>query len=269
MPPDASPSPPLPGATGGSPQTPATRQPFATLHAEDRLIVALDFPSATHALELVESLDGSCKWFKVGLELFLAAGHGMVEELARRGHSIFLDLKLHDIPNTVASAVRTLSSSGVSLLTIHASGGPAMIAAAVGAAATSPGAPRLLGVTVLTSMDQQQLAAIGIPGSAAVQVLRLSQVAKASGLTGLVCSPEEVRLLRGELSSDWLLVTPGIRPAGTSLDDQKRIATPLSAIADGASMLVVGRPITRAADPAAAARAILAEIRSATPASQS
>lgn len=235
------------------------------MRPEDRLIVALDFPSATQALELVEHLDGSCKWFKVGLELFLAAGHGMLDELARRGHSIFLDLKLHDIPNTVAAAVRTLSSSGVSLLTLHTSGGPEMIAAAAEAAATSPGAPRLLGVTVLTSMDQQQLAAIGIQGSAAVQVLRLSQIAKASGLTGLVCSPEEVRLLRRELPPDWLLVTPGIRLAGAALDDQKRIATPFSAIAGGASMLVVGRPITRAADPAAAARTILAEIGSVAP----
>lgn len=231
--------------------------------ARDRLIVALDLPSAHSALRLVDQLEGTCEWFKVGLELYLADGKTVLEELARRGHSIFLDLKLHDIPNTVASAVRTLSASGVSLLTVHAAGGPSMLAAAVEAAGAQPHPPRLLAVTVLTSFDQQQLNAVGISASASEQVLRLALMAQASGITGLICSPAEVALLRREpamSATDFLLVTPGIRPAGTASNDQKRIATPATAIASGASMLVVGRPITQAADPANAATAILDEI---------
>ena len=232
--------------------------------ANERLIVALDLPTRNRAMHMVDRLEGTCRWFKVGLELYCADGKAVVEELVRRGHSVFLDLKLHDIPNTVASAVRTLSSSGVSLLTLHASGGPAMMAAAAESAAAQPGAPRLLAVTVLTSFDERQLAAIGVAASPAVQVLRLSQIAKANGMTGLVCSPSEVLMLRRGLRQDCLLVTPGIRPAGAGLDDQKRVATPAAAIAAGASMLVVGRPITQAANPAAAAVAILAEIEAAS-----
>ncbi len=231
--------------------------------ARERLIVALDLPDADSALRMVDQLEGTCGWFKVGLELYLADGKLVLKELARRGHSIFLDLKLHDIPNTVAAAVRTLSSTGVSLLTLHASGGPAMMAAAAEAAA-QPGAPRLLAVTVLTSFDESQLNAVGVHSSPAVQVLRLSQIAKASGINGIVCSPAEVFLVRREVREDCLLVTPGIRPAGSAINDQKRIATPAAAIAAGVNMLVVGRPITRAANPAAAAAAILAEIESAS-----
>jgi len=229
----------------------------------DRLIVALDFPSAASALDLVDRLEGRCQWFKVGLELYLAAGGDIVRLLRGRGFDVFLDLKLHDIPNTVAGAVRSISPLGASLLTIHAAGGAAMLNAAAEAAATAPGAPRLLAVTVLTSMDAAQLAGIGIASSPAEQVLRLARLAHSAGIDGLVCSPEEVPELRRELANP-LLVVPGIRPAGTAAGDQRRIATPASAIADGASMLVVGRPITQAADPAGAVEAILAEIASAT-----
>jgi orotidine-5'-phosphate decarboxylase len=225
----------------------------------ERLIVALDFPSAAAALHLVDSLEGRCQWFKVGLELYLAAGAEIVRLLRNRGFDIFLDLKLHDIPNTVASAVHSVSSLGASLLTVHAAGGPAMLEAAA-QAATSPDAPRLLAVTVLTSMDAAQLGAIGVATSPAEQVLRLARLAESSGIDGLVCSSAELSMLRRELGASPLLVVPGIRPVGAAIADQRRIATPATAIADGASMLVVGRPITQSPNPAAAFEAILAEI---------
>jgi len=228
--------------------------------ARDRLIVALDFPTADLALRQVDQLEDRCLWFKVGLELYLAAGRAIVTSLRERGFNVFLDLKLHDIPNTVASAVRSVSSLGASLLTIHAAGGSAMLAAAAEAAASTPNAPRLLAVTVLTSMDAAQLQGVGVPDAPAAQVLRLAKLAASAGIDGLVCSPEEIRQIRAELRGDPLLVVPGIRPAGADAADQRRIATPSIAIAAGAAMLVVGRPITQAADPARAATAILAEI---------
>ena len=226
---------------------------------KDRLAVALDLPNEREALNLVDRLGDTCQWFKVGMELYYAAGNSIVKKLRDRGFNIFLDLKLHDIPNTVAGAVRSATEAGASLLTIHASGGQAMMTAAA-EAARAPGSPRLLAVTVLTSMDASELAGIGITVSPADQVLRLARLAQASGIDGMVCSPEEVALLRKETGPDTLLVVPGIRPAGAAIGDQKRIATPSKAIRDGASLLVVGRPITRAADPAAAAQAILEEI---------
>jgi orotidine-5'-phosphate decarboxylase len=226
---------------------------------KDRLAVALDLPSEREAMNLVDRLGNTCQWFKVGMELYYAAGNSIVKKLRDRGFNIFLDLKLHDIPNTVAGAVRSTTEAGASLLTIHAVGGRAMMTAAA-EAASAPGSPRLLAVTVLTSMDASELAGIGITASPADQVLRLAKLAQASGIDGMVCSPEEVAMLRKQTGPDTLLVTPGIRPAGTEVGDQKRIATPAQAIAHGASMLVVGRPITRAADPAAAAKAILEEI---------
>ena len=229
----------------------------------DRLIIALDVPSAAQARELAAQLRGTCRWVKVGLELYLAAGTAMVEELTAQGFSVFLDLKFHDIPNTIAGAVRSAASMGASLLTIHAAGGPAMLRAAVEAAAATKYAPQLLAVTVLTSMDQAQLAAIGIDCTAADQVLRLARMAIDSEIRGLVCSPEEVRLLRQNLGTEPRLVVPGIRPAGAAVGDQKRIATPADAIRAGASQLVVGRPITQAANPVEAAQAILDEIASA------
>ncbi len=193
------------------------------------------------------------------MELYYAAGNAFVEALLNRGFQVFLDLKLHDIPNTVAGAVRSATQAGASLLTIHAGGGPAMMAAATKAAA-APGAPRLLAVTVLTSMDVHELAAVGITSSPAEQVLRLARLAQQAGINGMVCSAEEVGILRAELGKEILLVIPGIRPIGSDIGDQKRIATPTIAIERGASMLVVGRPITRAADPAEAAQSILKEI---------
>jgi orotidine-5'-phosphate decarboxylase len=236
---------------------------IAVLPAE-RLIVALDFPDARAAFALVDQLEGAARWFKIGLELYLAEGNSMVAELQRRGFSIFLDLKLHDIPNTVAGAVRSAARLGVDMLTIHAAGGPAMLAAAAEAAGESEAAPALLGVTVLTSMDGAQLAATGVSGSAAEQVERLATMAWGYGVQGFVCSPVEVAGLRSSLGSQPLLVIPGIRPEGAAIGDQRRVATPGAAIAAGASYLVVGRPITRATEPGGAARAILAEMQAAT-----
>lgn len=228
--------------------------------ASERLIVALDFGSATPALSLARELKGVCRWVKVGLELYLAAGTKVVDELRGLGFSVFLDLKFHDIPNTVAGAVRSAANSGASMLTLHASGGPSMVRAAVEAAAGAEFPPRLLAVTVLTSMDAEEMAAVGVACSPAEQVLRLGRMAMACGVSGLVCSPQEVGLLRGELGDGPLLVAPGIRPAESAAHDQKRLATPGAAIADGASYLVVGRPITQAKDPVRAAMQILLEM---------
>jgi orotidine-5'-phosphate decarboxylase len=227
--------------------------------SKDRLAVALDIADEHEAMKLVDRLGQTCQWFKVGMELYYATGNSIVHQLRDRGFDVFLDLKLHDIPNTVAGAVRSATRAGASLLTIHASGGTATMSAAA-EAASAPGSPRLLAVTVLTSMDASELAGIGMTASPAEQVLRLARLAQASGIDGMVCSPEEVAALRKETGPDTLLVIPGIRPTGSAMGDQKRIATPAEAIAHGASMLVVGRPITRATDPAQAAQAILQEI---------
>lgn len=227
--------------------------------AAERLIVALDVSSRREALELVERLDGTCRWFKVGMELYYAAGREMVEELVGRGYRVFLDLKLHDIPATVAGAVRSVGQSGASLLTVHASGGRSMMQAALEAAMSLPGGPRLLAVTVLTSMDHADLNDVGV-GPAGEQVGRLALLAASAGIDGVVCSAQEVASLRGMLGASATLVIPGIRPEGAEVGDQRRIATPRSAVSSGATMLVVGRPITRAADPAAAAAAVLKEM---------
>lgn len=230
--------------------------------AREKLIVALDFRAAAPALEFVDQLEHTCTWFKVGLELYLAAGNAVIEALGTRGYSVFLDLKLHDIPNTVAGAVRSASTSGASLLTLHALGGPVMLEAAANEAQKLQNPPKLLAVTLLTSMDDAQMQAIGLHLPASDQVLKLARMARAAGVDGLVASPLEVAALRAELGAEPLLVIPGIRSAADAADDQKRTASPAEAIASGASMLVVGRPITRAADPAAAARAILHQIAS-------
>ena len=230
--------------------------------AREHLAVALDVPDTRRALDLVDRLGDACTWLKVGMELYYAAGNSLVEALRARGYRIFLDLKLHDIPNTVAGAVRSVAGTGAELLTVHASGGPAMLQAAA-KAAEAPASPRLLAVTVLTSMDAQELNAAGVSGLPADQVLRLALLAKSSGIDGMVCSPQEVAAVRAATGPETLLVIPGIRPPGFAADDQRRVATAAETIARGASMLVVGRPITRATDPAAAARAILDEIASA------
>jgi orotidine-5'-phosphate decarboxylase len=228
--------------------------------ARSRLIVALDVSTAEAALTLAARLEGQCKWFKVGLELYIAAGPAIVEKLVNRGHSVFLDLKLHDIPNTVSSAVRSTASLGAHMLTIHAAGGPAMLSAAREAAAEMNHPPQLLAVTVLTSMDQPQVAAIGLPRSPQEQVTLLARMGLDAGIHGFVCSPQEVAALRTLAGPAGILVTPGIRPAGADQGDQKRIATPAQALREGASYLVVGRPITQAHDPAKAAEAIVKEI---------
>lgn len=232
------------------------------LSPKDRLAVALDVPDASTAFGMVDRLEGTCRWLKIGMELYYAAGNSLVEALRGRGFSIFLDLKLHDIPNTVAGAVRSATGAGAELLTVHASGGGAMLQAAA-EAAQAPGSPRLIAVTVLTSMDAAELASVGVSASPAEQALRLAHLAKRSGIGGMVCSAEEVNSLRHEIGPEALLVIPGIRPAGTSKGDQRRIASPYEAISRGASMLVVGRPITQASNPADAARAVLAEIAAA------
>ena len=233
---------------------------------EDRLIVALDFPSSDAAMDLVDRLQGACRWFKVGMELYYATGNQILDRLRERGFEVFLDLKLHDIPNTVAGAVRAVAGTGASLLTVHAGGGERMMRTAA-QAADRPGAPRLLAVTVLTSMDAAELRAVGVADAEGVvetQVLRLARLARAAGIHGLVCSAEEVAAVREAMGPEALLVVPGIRPAGTgSSDDQSRVASAAQAIARGASKLVVGRPITQAPDPARAAAGILAEIRNA------
>jgi orotidine-5'-phosphate decarboxylase len=237
---------------------PSTLSPLE--QAKQHLIVALDVPGEVAGLELASRLEDQCQWFKVGLELYIAAGPAIVEKLVARGHSVFLDLKLHDIPNTVAAAVRSAASLGASLLTVHAAGGPAMLQAAQEAAAGLATAPQLLAVTVLTSMDQGQLAAIGVSAATAEQVTLLAKMGLAAGIRGFVCSPQEVAAMRALTGPDGVLVTPGIRPAGAAKGDQQRVATPTYALEQGASYLVVGRPITQAADPALAAEAILFEI---------
>lgn len=230
----------------------------------DSVIVALDFPSAASAFAFTDRLEGRCRWVKVGLELYLAAGPSIIKSMRDRGLEVFLDLKLHDIPNTVAGAVTSLSRSGASLLTIHALGGPAMLAEAQKAAARFPAGPSLLAVTVLTSMDSSQLATIGIPATPAEAVVHLATLAQAAGVPGIVCSPEEVALIRSVLGPTPLLVVPGIRPAGSEVGDQRRTATPAQAIAAGASMLVIGRPITRSSDPLGAFESILNEVAAVT-----
>jgi orotidine-5'-phosphate decarboxylase len=229
-------------------------------NAKQRLIVALDVPTADAALALASRLENQCQWFKVGLELYIAAGPAVVETLVRRGHSIFLDLKLHDIPNTVAGAVRSAASLGAGLLTIHAAGGPAMMAAAQDAVSGLTNPPELLAVTVLTSMDEGQLKAIGVEQTPAERVVLLAKAGMAAGIRGFVCSPREVAALRALTGPEGVLVTPGIRPVGADKGDQQRIATPSFALGQGASYLVVGRPITQAPDPALAADAVLLEI---------
>ena len=223
------------------------------------IIVALDEPSLDEAKKLMQRLEGRAQFYKVGLQLFTAAGPAAVEAVKRHGARVFLDLKLHDIPNTVTSAVRSACELGVDLCTIHLSGGPEMCAAAVAEAGDKT---TILGVTVLTSSNQATLEACGVHGSVGEQVVRLAKMGYAAGVRGFVASALELPLLRAELGKDPLLVIPGVRPAGTEAGDQKRTATPADVVRGGATHLVVGRPISRAEDPAAAYEAIGQEIAS-------
>jgi orotidine-5'-phosphate decarboxylase len=229
--------------------------------AKDRLIVALDVKGADAARALVDRLSGTVGMFKVGSQLFTAAGPQLVREIVGRGEKVFLDLKYHDIPNTVANAVAEACQLGVSLMTVHALGGKAMMEAAVGALPAV--GSRLLAVTILTSHDQASLGAIGLAGPVAESVQRLARLAQEAGADGIVASPLEAEMIRGACGPDFLIVTPGIRPSGAKADDQARAATPAAAIRAGASYVVVGRPIAEAADPVAAAGALVREIESA------
>ncbi len=231
-------------------------------HAEAvrRLAVALDTSEPGEAERLAGALRGRVGTVKVGLEAFTAGGPDLVRRVRDLGTPVFLDLKLHDIPNTVERAARNAARLGVAMLTVHASGGPAMLEAAVAGAASAERPPVILAVTVLTSLDDAALAALGVPGGTAARVSAWAEGARRAGCGGAVCSPHEAAALRSALGPGFLLVTPGIRPAGESAGDQRRIATPRAAVAAGADILVVGRPITAAADPAAAADAIAADL---------
>ena len=224
----------------------------------ERLIFALDVPALAEARALVDLLYTEVGVFKVGLELFTASGAAALQVVHDAGRGSFLDLKLHDIPATVARAVTAAAELGASYLTLHAAAGPQALSEAARAAEGS--ALQLLAVTVLTSSDEQTLSAIGLAGPVPSAVSRLARLALDNGVNGLVCSPNECELLRRELGSEVLLVTPGVRPAGGASQDQKRVATPSSALAAGADLLVVGRPIRDAAEPRAAARGIVQEI---------
>jgi orotidine-5'-phosphate decarboxylase len=242
------------------PRTTALTVSDSLEEARKRLIVALDVPDAASAAALVDRLEDTCTWFKIGLELFVAAGPDAIEPLLKRGHHVFLDLKFHDIPNTVAGAVRSSAALGVHMVNVHAAGGPTMLAAARAALEGLANPPELLAVTMLTSMDQAQTSAIGLSRSPAEQVELLARMSMAAGIRGFVTSPEEVAALRALTGPEGILVTPGIRPAGSAKGDQSRIATPAEALRQGASFIVVGRPITNTPNPAKAAQAILREM---------
>jgi orotidine-5'-phosphate decarboxylase len=227
----------------------------------DRLIVALDLPGADAARRLVDRLAGRVGMFKIGKQLFTAAGPTLVSELVTRGEKVFLDLKYHDIPNTVAGAVRAAVSLGVSLVDVHGLAGRAAIEAAVKAVGEAP--TRLIAVTVLTSHDDATLAEIGLHGPLSEAVRRLALLARGGGAHGVVASPHEVRLIREACGEGFLIVTPGVRPAGAAMRDQARAATPSAALSAGADYIVVGRPITEAADPPAATEAIVEEMAAA------
>lgn len=225
-----------------------------------RIIAALDFPAAEPALELVARLDPARCRLKVGKELFVAAGPQFVRRLVEQGFDVFLDLKFHDIPNTVAAACRAAAELGVWMVNVHALGGSSMMRAAREALEVGKRRPLLIAVTILTSHDEQTLAEIGLGGTPQAAVERLAGLTEAAGLDGVVCSAREAQALRSQRSAEFRLVTPGIRPQGAGLDDQTRVMTPAQALAVGVDYLVIGRPITRAADPLAALAAIEAEI---------
>jgi orotidine-5'-phosphate decarboxylase len=239
---------------------------MAAMPAREKIIVALDVPSADAGLEVVQKLHGHVGMFKVGSEVFTAEGPVLARYLLATGEQVFLDLKFHDIPNTVQAAARQAALLGVSLLNVHASGGRRMMEAAVEGVRSVASArgdvprTRVLAVTVLTSLGPEELAEVGFQGSPEEVVVRLARLAEAAGLDGVVASPREITAIRKACGPNFLIVTPGVRPATAASDDQTRIATPEHAIRAGADYLVIGRPITGAPDPAAAADAIAAEM---------
>ncbi len=224
------------------------------------VFVALDAPDATTAIAIASRVLPVNPGIKVGLELFVAEGPAIVRELTKRGAEIFLDLKFHDIPNTVAGAIRSASALGVKYFNVHCGGGSEMLRAAVKARNEAGAKTKLLGVTVLTSLDDDAVSEIGFPRSASQQVKHFVELAQSSGLDGVVCSPQELALVRQLAGPSFLTMIPGIRPAGSDAGDQKRIMTPGEAAAAGANALVIGRPVTGAADPAEALRKVLAEL---------
>ncbi len=229
--------------------------------AQNPVYCALDTTDLAQATAWARTIKPFVGGLKIGLEFFNANGPDGVRRIIDLGLPVFADLKLHDIPNTVSGGIRAAMSLGISIINVHASGGAAMMRAAADAAATAgANRPKVIGVTVLTSLDQSDLQAIGVSGSPSDQVLRLATLAKSSGLDGVVCAAHEIAMLRRELGPDFMLIVPGIRPAGAASADQKRVMTPKEAHELGADILVVGRPITGAADPAAAARAIRDEL---------
>ncbi|MCP4601512.1 MAG: orotidine-5'-phosphate decarboxylase [Proteobacteria bacterium] len=222
--------------------------------AKNRLILALDVPNLKAGIDLLDRLEGQVGIVKVGLELFTACGPSAVEEIKKKGASIFLDLKLHDIPNTVAGAVRSARALGVSMLTVHTAGGREMLSEAAKEAGEEI---RLLGVTLLTSLSIEDLEPVAVLSDPKEVVRRRASLAAETGLSGVVCSPKEIEIVRDAVGQEISIVTPGIRPAGAEANDQKRATTPFAAIASGADYLVVGRPISGADDPALAASRIV------------
>lgn len=230
---------------------------------DPRVIVALDFADLGPARELVRRVDPSLCRLKVGKEMFTRYGPHFVEELAKAGFDVFLDLKYHDIPNTVAAACAAAADLGVWMVNVHASGGRKMMEAARERLALSSHRPLLVAVTVLTSLGQSDLEEVGFAGSPEENVLRLAWLTKGAGLDGVVCSPREAAAIRAAVGAGFLLVTPGVRPAAASLDDQQRVMTPINAIAAGADFLVIGRPVTKSPDPVGVLRDLAAQITSA------
>jgi orotidine-5'-phosphate decarboxylase len=227
--------------------------PRGPLTPEDRIVCALDLPTLDEALRLVDSLGGRVRWFKIGMELFTREGPRAVESVLERGQGVFLDLKYHDIPATAERAVESAGALGVSLLTVHAAGGPAMLEACARGRDRCQSPPAILAVTVLTSLDASALSAVGIERPVEEQVLAAGALARSAGIDGLVASPREVASLRRELGGELLIVTPGVRLASGGHDDHARAETPQTAVKDGANLLVVGRPIRDAEDPRVAA----------------
>jgi orotidine-5'-phosphate decarboxylase len=244
----------------GSRKSDPHEKDFHKQDPREKLIVALDVSTAAAAQKIVAAVGDSALTYKVGMQLYTAEGPQLVRDLVASGRRVFLDLKYHDIPNTVAAAVREAAKLGVSMLTVHAAGSGKMLRAAGDAAREINPALLVLGVTVLTSLDENDLERIGVQGTVLDEVLRLSALTLESGCQGVVASAHEAAALRANLGDDFVIVTPGVRPAGSGHADQARVLTPAEAIAAGASYIVVGRPITEAVDPAAEARAILSQI---------
>lgn len=237
----------------------------AAAERRDQICLALDFPSGTEASAFAKRFSGQVGWFKVGLELFVSEGPGLVAEIAGRG-SVFLDLKLHDIPNTVARAAAAAAATGAAMLNVHASGGKEMMRRAVEAVSAETvgrGAerPKIIAVTLLTSLDESSLAGLPFSGRPAEIVTSLARLARDSGLDGVVCSAGDLEAVHAACGPEFLTVVPGIRPAGSPAGDQKRTATPRTALEAGASLIVIGRPVTQAADPERALEEIVSELR--------